>query len=301
MLANEVMNMLSPPLTNNLVIGMLKFIQTAYTYSPLTRHLDDMHTKGFHLDLWIAKTYSNAPLMKHLVTSLMSTARMHCTWCTNCCKDKGGTRYGSKQGHPTMSRLRLQTQPEESKDLIEADKLLQPYPNEGGIKTRGKEDPRDKAVDSRVPRNKQELQSLLGMFNYLGELVPNLAVKTQDLRALIKKNAEFVWEETHTNIFEALKAELNDNMTLQNFDPQKEVVIQSDAGQKGLGAYLLQDGKPVNFSSRSLIDAETRYCNLEREMLAVAWAVNRYRQYVYGRRFKIVNDHSPYNRSSRKT
>ena len=28
-------------------------------------------------------------------------------------------------------------------------------------------------------------------------------------------------------------------------------------------------------------------------MLAVAWAVNHYRQYVYGRRFKIVSDHSP--------
>ena len=53
-----------------------------------------------------------------------------------------------------------------------------------------------------IPRNKQELQSLLGMFNYLGKFVPNLAAKTQDLRALVKKNAEFVWEETHTKIFE---------------------------------------------------------------------------------------------------
>ena len=144
-----------------------------------------------------------------------------------------------------------------------------------------------------MPRNKQELQSLLGMFNYLGKFVPNLAAKTQDLRALVKKSAEFVWEETHTKILEALKAELKDNMTLQYFDPQKEIVIECDASQKGLSACLLQDGKPVNFSSRSLIDAETRYCNLEREMLAVAWAVNHYRQYVYGRRFKIVSDHSP--------
>ena len=55
---------------------------------------------------------------------------------------------------------------------------------------------------------------------------------------------------------------------------------------------VLQDGKPVNFSSRSLIYAETRYCNLEREMLAVAWAANHYRRYVFGRRFKIVSDHS---------
>ena len=101
-----------------------------------------------------------------------------------------------------------------------------------------------------------------------------------------------MWEETHTKIFEALNAELKDNMTLQYFDPQKEIIIECDASQKGLGACLLQDGKPVNFSSRSLIDAETRYCNLESEMLAAAWAVNHYRQDVYGRRFKIVSDHS---------
>ena len=43
-----------------------------------------------------------------------------------------------------------------------------------------------------VPSNKQELQSLLEMFNYLGKFIPNLASKTQ-LRALIRKNTEFVW------------------------------------------------------------------------------------------------------------
>ena len=53
-----------------------------------------------------------------------------------------------------------------------------------------------------VPRNKQELQSLLGMFNYLGNFIPNLAAKTQDLRTLVKKYVEFVWEETHTKILE---------------------------------------------------------------------------------------------------
>ena len=139
-----------------------------------------------------------------------------------------------------------------------------------------------------MPRNKRELQSLLGMFNYLGKFIPNLAAKMKDLHALIKKNAEFAWEDTHQDTRN--KAEVKDNKTLQYFDPQKEITIECD---EGLGACLLQDGTPVNFTSRGLIDAETRYCNLEREMLAVAWAVNHYRQYVYGQRFKIVNDHTP--------
>ena len=58
---------------------------------------------------------------------------------------------------------------------------------------------------------------------------------------------------THTKILEAPKAEVKDNMILQYFDLQKEITIECDASQKGLGACLLQDGKPVNFSSRSLI------------------------------------------------
>lgn len=85
-----------------------------------------------------------------------------------------------------MSRLRLQSQSEESKDFIRGDKLLRPYPDEGGIKTRHEEGPRDKAVGG--AKNKQELQSLLGMFNYL--IVPNLAAITKDLGALVKKNAD---------------------------------------------------------------------------------------------------------------
>ena len=140
-----------------------------------------------------------------------------------------------------------------------------------------------------MPRNKRELQSLLGMFNYLGKFIPNLAAKMKDLHALIKEKCR-ICVGRHTHQDTRNKAEVKDNKTLQYFDPQKEITIECD---EGLGACLLQDGTPVNFTSRGLIDAETRYCNLEREMLAVAWAVNHYRQYVYGQRFKIVNDHAP--------
>lgn len=123
------------------------------------------------------------------------------------------------------------------------------------------------------------------------EMVPGC--QEAGLHAMVKNNREFVWEQTYTKILEALTAKLKDNTTLQYFDPQKEIVIECDASQKGLGACLLQDGKPVNFSSTSFIDAETRNCNLECKVLTVAWAVNHYWQYAYGQRFKIVSDHSP--------
>ena len=83
-------------------------------------------------------------------------------------------------------------------------------------------------------------------FNETFSDIPDVYCIADDLRALVKKNADLVWEVTHTKILEALKAKLKDNTTLQYFDQQKEIVIKCDASQKGLGACLLQDRKPVN-------------------------------------------------------
>ena len=40
-------------------------------------------------------------------------------------------------------------------------------------------------------------------------------------------------------------------------------MLQCDASLKGLGACILQDGKPIAFASKSLMDTETRYVNIE--------------------------------------
>jgi hypothetical protein len=102
-----------------------------------------------------------------------------------------------------------------------------------------------------------------------------------------------VWGKEHSVILEKLKQCVSENTVLHYFDPNKDIVIECDASQKGLGGCIIQEGHPVNFASRSLTDAESRYCNLGREMLAVAWAVNHYRQFVYGRKFTVISDHSP--------
>ena len=65
------------------------------------------------------------------------------------------------------------------------------------------------------------------------------------------------------------------------YDPNKENVIQSDAGMKGLGCVRLQDGRPVYYASRSLNDAERRYRNIERELLAACWSLEKLNHLIW--------------------
>ena len=69
--------------------------------------------------------------------------------------------------------------------------------------------------------------------------------------------------------------------------------MQVDASSHGLGAVLLQNGRPIAFASKSLRDCERRYANIEREMLAFVYGCERFHTYVYGKRFTIQSDHKP--------
>ena len=71
------------------------------------------------------------------------------------------------------------------------------------------------------------------------------------------------------------------------------MIVQADASLRGLGACLIQDGKPIAFASKSLTGAESRYANIERELLAVVFACIRFNTYLQGRRFTVQSDHKP--------
>jgi len=61
----------------------------------------------------------------------------------------------------------------------------------------------------------------------------------------------------------------------------------------GIGSCLLQDGKPVEFASHALTDAESRYAKIEMELLAIVFACIKVHQYIYSRPFVVHNYHKP--------
>ena len=100
--------------------------------------------------------------------------------------------------------------------------------------------------------------------------------------------------------FEWVKEAVVSDTTLRYFDPSLPVTIQVDASQVGLGAALLQNGKPIAFASKALTETEHRYTNIEREMLAAVFGAERFHTYVYGWSFTIESDHKPLESISKK-
>ena len=86
---------------------------------------------------------------------------------------------------------------------------------------------------------------------------------------------------------------MTESTTLSYFDPKKDIVLQVDASMKGLGAALIQEGNPVAFASKALTKTETRYANIERELLAVVYSCERFHNYLYGYSFVVESDHEP--------
>lgn len=143
------------------------------------------------------------------------------------------------------------------------------------------------------PKNKNDLQTFLGVTNYVRPFIPNMSELTAPLRELLKKNIVFNWTERQTNAFNEIKRQIVDAPLLVPFDEKKEIQIQCDASKHGLGCCILQDGKPISFASRSLSEAERNYAQIEKEFLSILFACNKFEFYTFGRKIRVVNDHKP--------
>ena len=55
----------------------------------------------------------------------------------------------------------------------------------------------------------------------------------------------------------------------------------------------MQNGQPVAYASRSLTSAESNYAQIEKELLAILFGVEKFESFVYGKRFKVETDHKP--------
>jgi hypothetical protein len=161
----------------------------------------------------------------------------------------------------------------------------------GGVKP----DPRKVTAvqDWPLHRNLAEVRSFLGLATYFRKFIQGFANLARPLHHLTKPMVPWEWSQPCQQAFDGIKYALTHAPVLALPDFKKPFEVVCDASIHGIGAVLLQDGRPLAFESRKMIPAETNYLTTEQELLAVVHALQTWRCYLEGVEFTVVTDHNP--------
>lgn len=150
-------------------------------------------------------------------------------------------------------------------------------------------------IKAPAPRTVTQLQAYLGLLNYYCKFLPRLSENLTPLHQLLKANTPFKWSENCEKAFENSKKLLTENQLLVHYDVNKELYLTTDASEYGVGAVLSHkiDGEPISFASGTLNSAQRNYSQVEKEALAIIYAVKKFHKFLYGRKFVLITDHQP--------
>ena len=142
------------------------------------------------------------------------------------------------------------------------------------------------------------LRAALGLFSYYRKFVNRFSTIAFPLNRPLKKEALWEWSDIQQHAFAGLKEQLCSAHVLQLPNSYKPFILTTDWSQRGMGAMLSQPDPegvehPICYAFRSCNLAEQNYNSFNREYLAVVWATNLFRPYLFGNSFTLVTDHKP--------
>ena len=149
-------------------------------------------------------------------------------------------------------------------------------------------------LDMEAPEDVAGVRRFIGTVNYLARFLPHLSQTLQPLQNLLQKDVPFNWSSAQEEAFDHIKQKIASSPVLAFFQPDVPITLQNDASEYGLGAVLMQKDKPVAYASRSLKPAERNYAQIEKEMLAIVFGLEKFHHYTYGvPGITVVTDHKP--------
>jgi hypothetical protein len=148
-------------------------------------------------------------------------------------------------------------------------------------------------ADWKVPKDVHGVRSFLGLANYFRRFRQGYSKMVVPLTDLTRKDMRFIWTSECQEAFKKVKHALTNAPVLAPPELGKPFEVVLDASGVGLGAVLLQVGRPVAFKSRKLSPGEQNYTVTEQEMLGVVHALKTWRCYLEGSDFTVVTDHCP--------
>ena len=155
----------------------------------------------------------------------------------------------------------------------------------------------DKIKNISQPQTKKEVRSFLGLAGYYRKFIPNFAEVAVPMTDLTKgcQPKKVKWGPSQEKSFKTMKELLTQAPILRLPDFIKPFIVQTNASDTGVSAALLQDFDDGRFSvayaSKKLLPRERNYSVIERECLAIVFAVQKYQK--YGTEFILHRDHRP--------
>lgn len=151
--------------------------------------------------------------------------------------------------------------------------------------------------DAPKPTSHEELQLFLGKATYYGSFIPDLSTRNRPLRDMLLKKP-FQWTNDGEHAYSDIKNALISPQVLMPYNPELPLLLATDASKIGLGAVLshrMPDGRerPIAYASRTLSGTERKYSQIDKEALAIVWAVQKFFFYLYARHFTLFTDHKP--------
>lgn len=148
-----------------------------------------------------------------------------------------------------------------------------------------------------VPKNAKEVQRFVAFANYYRKFIPLFAEKAYPLNQLLRKKVQFEWTDERQRAFDDLRKCLMTPPVLKYPDYSQPFILSTDSSNYALGAVLSQgeigSERPVAYASRSLNRHELKKPIIEKELLAIHWAIKYFRPILFGRKFIVITDHRP--------
>ena len=151
--------------------------------------------------------------------------------------------------------------------------------------------------DLPLPDSVKAFKGFLGMAGYYRKFIQNFAQLSAPLMEMQRCGVTFEWDLERVAAFDAIKQALVSAPCLAAPRWDLEFILTTDWSCAAVGAVLSQVDPvtglehPVAFASRALTAADRNYAPTEGECLAVKWAVDKYRYYLHGRKFRLRVDH----------
>jgi hypothetical protein len=129
-------------------------------------------------------------------------------------------------------------------------------------------------MDWPIPKTLKNLRGFLGLTGYYRKFVHKYGRITTPLTTLTKKDA-FSWTPEETKSFEQLKEAMCKAPILTTPDFTKTFIVECDASGNGIGAVLMQEGRPLAFESRPLKGKDLHKPIYEKEMMEILHALKK--------------------------